>query len=71
MNSDRSHIFRNNSEGGAQLTCLLSESLCCRTGCEEEKQDCEGGEEETEAEEDQIKVGPKWEEEESILGIAF
>lgn len=68
MNCDRSRIFRNNSEGSAQLTGLLYESLCCRTGCEEEKQDSEGGEEETEAEEDQIKVGPKWEEEKSVLG---
>lgn len=46
----------------------MSGSLCLRTRSKKEKQVCEGSEEENQAEEDQIKVGPKWEEEKSLLG---
>lgn len=43
-------------------------SVCPRTRSSEEKQEFEGGEEEAQTQEDQIKVGPEREEEESVLG---
>lgn len=45
--------------------------LFLRARRQKEKQVREGGKEEDQAEEDQIKVGPKWEEEESVLSMSF